>query len=890
MTEVKTKKIPKTYDPLKAEEKWYPEWEKSGLFHGDSNSDKKPFSIVIPPPNVTDILHLGHALNNTLQDILVRWKRSMDYEVEWMPGVDHAGIATQVVVEKNLTKEGKSRQELGREKFLKRIWEWKEEKFDLILNQLKRIGCSCDWERKRFTMDEGLSRAVKEVFIRLYDKGLIYRGNRLINWCPRCLTTLSDDELEREEIDTHLWYIKYKIKGSDRYLTVATTRPETMLGDTAVAVNPNDKRYKDLVGESAILPILDRELPIVADDYVDLEFGTGAVKVTPAHDPNDFEIGNRHNLEKINILNDDGSLNENAGKFAGMDRFAARKKLVEELKKRDYLEKIEDHKLAVATCYRCETVVEPYLSIQWFVKMEPMAKPAIEALKSGELKFHPAHWSKTYLYWLENIRDWCISRQLWWGHRIPAYHCKDCGEITVAREAPSACSKCKSSKIEQDPDVLDTWFSSWLWPFSTFGWPDDTPEIRKFFPTKALFTASEIIYLWVARMIMASYEFTGKLPFNDVYIHGTVRDVNGEKMSKSKGNGIDPIDIIDKFGADALRISMILATPEGQDPLIDEKSFEIGRNFANKIWNASRFVIMNLDGFDYKGDIDLDSEKLELPDIWILSRLAKTIGQVNNYLSGYRFNTAAKTAYDFIWKDYCDWYLEMIKPRLADDQAEVVKNQARMVAGYVLVQIIRLLHPFMPYLTEEIYHNLPDIDESVFLNNLGWPKPPLKYINEDLEKNFGIIQGVIGAIRNIRAEMDVPPGKKADVMIKTYDKATTAVLENQKTQVTVLGKIDNLVIGEETKKPPLSASAVIPEGEIYIPLEGLIDLEGERTRLEKELQKQTKYLERIKKKLSNPDFLDRAPSEVIESEKGKKVLAEESINRLNRNLESLAGW
>ncbi|UCC80314.1 MAG: valine--tRNA ligase [Candidatus Zixiibacteriota bacterium] len=885
-----TKKIPKAYEPKKAEEVWYPRWEQSGMFHGDPDSERKPFSIVIPPPNVTDILHLGHALNNTLQDILIRWKRSMDFEVEWMPGVDHAGIATQVVVEKNLTKEGKSRQELGREKFLKKVWDWKEEKFDMILNQLKRIGCSCDWERKRFTMDEGLSRAVKEVFIRLYEKGLIYRGNRLINWCPRCLTTLSDDELEREDIDTHLWYIKYKIKGSDRYITVATTRPETMLGDTGVAVNPKDKRFRDLVGKSAILPILDRELPIITDDYVDTEFGTGAVKVTPAHDPNDFEIGDRHNLEKLNILNDDGSLNDNAGKFSGMDRFAARKKLVEELKEHGYLEKIEDHKLAVATCYRCETVVEPYLSIQWFVKMQPLAKPAVDALKSGELKFHPAHWSKTYLYWLENIRDWCISRQLWWGHRIPAYYCKGCGEIIVSGDTPKECPKCKSSKIEQDPDVLDTWFSSWLWPFSTFGWPEDTPEIRKFFPTKALFTASEIIYLWVARMIMASYEFTGKIPFNDVYIHGTVRDELGEKMSKSKGNGIDPLEIIDKFGADALRVSMILATPEGQDPLINEKSFEIGRNYANKIWNAARFVITNLNGFDHRAALDTDPKELELPDIWILSRLAKTIGQVNNYLSGYRFNTAARTAYDFIWKDYCDWYLEMIKPRLAKDRPEEVKNRARMISGYVLVQILRLLHPFMPFVTEEIYHILPDVGEDEFLNSLGWPVPPLKYMNDDLEKDFELVQNVIGAIRNIRAEMDVPPGKKADVLIKIADNNMIAILENQKTQLITLGKIENLTIGKDVRKPPLSASAVISAGEIYIPLEGLIDLESERGRLEKELQKQRQYLERIKKKLANADFLNRAPSEVIEAEKEKKTIAEESINRLNKNLESLAGW
>ncbi len=884
------KEIPKAYEPAKVEQLWYPRWEQAGLFHGKIDSDKKSYSIVIPPPNVTDVLHIGHALNNTLQDIMIRWRRAMGYESEWMPGVDHAGIATQVVVEKNLAKEGISRQKLGREKFLKKVWSWKDDKFDRILNQLKRIGCSCDWDRTRFTMDEGLSRAVIEVFVRLYEKGLIYQGNRLINWCPRCLTSLSDDELEREDIDSRLWFIKYKIKGSDEYLTVATTRPETMLGDTAIAVNPKDKRFAKVVGQSAILPILDRELPIIADDFVDMEFGTGAVKVTPAHDPNDFEIGNRHNLERINILNDNGSLNENAGKYAGLDRYEGRRKLVEDLKDRGHLEKIEDYKLSVSVCYRCDTVVEPYLSLQWFVKMASLAGPAIEAVKSGELKFYPDHWSKTYLYWLENIRDWCISRQLWWGHRIPAYHCRDCAEVAVAREKPQVCGKCGSANIEQDPDVLDTWFSSWLWPFSTFGWPDETPEIKKFFPTKSLFTASEIIYLWVARMVMASYEFMGRLPFNDVYIHGTVRDADGEKMSKSKGNGINPIEIIDKYGADALRISLILATPEGQDPYISEKSFESGRNFANKIWNASRFVISNFDGYEPKLEISPEVKDLELPDVWILSRLAKTIGQVNNYLSGYRFNTAARTAYDFIWKDFCDWYLEMIKPRLASVAVEEVKNRARQVAGFVLMQILRMLHPFMPFVTEEIYHLLPGVAEDEFLSNAGWPEPALKFINDKLEKDFELVQTVIGAIRNVRAEMDVPPGKTADVLIKTSDEKAAAILEEQRAQLIILGRINNLVIGSDIKKPPLAASSVVSIGEIYIPLEGLIDMESERKRLDKELEKQKQYLERIKKKLANSDFLNRAPSEVIDSEKEKQAATEESIEKLNKNLESLSGW
>lgn len=884
------KEIPKVYEPKKAEEIWYKRWADSGLFHGKVDSDKKPYSIVIPPPNVTDILHLGHALNNTLQDILIRWRRAMDYEAEWMPGVDHAGIATQVVVEKNLTKEGISRQQLGRDKFLKRVWAWKEDKFDRIIDQLKRMGCSCDWERTRFTMDEGLSRAVLEVFIHLYEKDLIYRGNRLVNWCPRCLTSLSDDELEREDIDSHLWYIKYKIKGSDEYLTVATTRPETMLGDTGVAVNPKDKRYKTLVGKSAILPILDRELPIIADNYVDMEFGTGVVKITPAHDANDFEVGERHGLEKINILNSDGTLNENAGKYSGMDRYDARRKLVEELKQRGILEKIEDYKLSVSVCYRCDTVVEPYLSIQWFVRMKPLAGPAIEAVKSGELKFHPDHWSKTYLYWLENIRDWCISRQLWWGHRIPAYHCKDCAEITVARQQPAKCPKCGSSRIEQDPDVLDTWFSSWLWPFSTFGWPEQTGQLEKFFPTKALFTASEIIYLWVARMVMASYEFTGKIPFSDVYIHGTVRDILGEKMSKSKGNGIDPLEIIDKFGADAMRISLVLATPEGQDPFISEKSFELGRNFANKIWNASRFVISNFDGNKPNYDLNIESRELDLPDIWILSRLAKTIGQVNNYLSGFRFNTAARVAYDFIWKDFCDWYLEMIKPRLAKSAPEEVKGLARDVSGYVLIQILRLLHPFMPFVTEEIYHLLDSVDDNSLLNSLGWPEPPLKYINDKLEKDFELVQEVISAIRTIRSEMDVPPGKRADVLIKTSDGKAAEILAGLEPQLINLGRIETLTIGEDLKKQPLSASGVISCGEIFMPLEGLIDLDSERTRLEKELEKQKAFLKRIKKKLANSDFLDRAPSDVIEAEKEKQIVAEDSISKLNKNLEMLSGW
>jgi len=586
--------LSKHYNPKLTEDKWYQFWLGKAFFHADVKSKKETFSVVIPPPNVTDVLHLGHALNNTLQDILIRWKRMQGYEVEWLPGTDHAGIATQVILEKNLAKEGSSKEKLGREKFVELAWEWKRKNGDAILNQLKKIGCSCDWDRTRFTLDDGLSEAVLEVFVHLYNKGLIHRGKRIINWCPRCQTSISDDETEREEKEGSLWYIKYKLKGSDEYITVATTRPETMLGDTAVAVNPKDKRFKNLLSKSAILPILDRELRIVADDFVDPEFGTGMVKVTPAHDPNDFEIGQRHDLEKINVMNPNGTMNENAGKFAGMDRYACRQALVAELKKKKLLEKIEPYRVPVALCYRCGTEIEPYLSEQWFVKMKPLAQPAIEAVETGKVRFYPERWTKTYMHWMENIRDWCISRQLWWGHRIPVWYCQDCNQTIVAKTAPSECTKCKSKNLKQDEDVLDTWFSSWLWPFSTFGWPEKAPELEKFYPTRALFTASEIIFLWVARMVMAGYEFMGREPFSDVYIHGTVRDEFGVKMSKSLGNGIDPLEIIDEYGADALRTTMMLVTPEGQDTLIARRTFQVGQHFANKLWNMAKFVMANL--------------------------------------------------------------------------------------------------------------------------------------------------------------------------------------------------------------------------------------------------------------------------------------------------------
>ncbi|MCK4404332.1 MAG: valine--tRNA ligase, partial [candidate division Zixibacteria bacterium] len=831
----------------------------------------------------------------------IRWKKMQGYEAEWLPGTDHAGIATQVIIEKKLAKEGSSKEKLGREKFVELAWEWKRKTGDAILDQLKKIGCSCDWARTRFTLDEGLSEAVLEVFVHLYNKGLIYRGKRIINWCPRCQTSISDDETEREEKDGSLWYIKYKIKGSDEYISVATTRPETMLGDTAVAVNPQDKRFKKLVGKSAILPILDREIKIVADDFVDPEFGTGMVKVTPAHDPNDFEIGQRHNLEQINVMNPNGTMNENAGKFAGMDRYACREALVAELKKKKFLEKIEPYRVPVALCYRCRTEIEPYLSEQWFVKMKPLAKPAIEAVKTGKVRFYPEHWTKTYMHWMENIRDWCISRQLWWGHRIPVWYCQDCNEILVSKTTPSECAKCKSRNLKQDEDVLDTWFSSWLWPFSTFGWPDKTPELERFYPTKALFTASEIIFLWVARMVMAGYEFMGKEPFSDVYIHGTVRDEHGVKMSKSLGNGIDPLEIIDEYGADALRTTMMLVTPEGQDTLIARRTFQVGQHFANKLWNVSKFVMGHLpDGTtseDFVGAIHESplpgKRDFKLEDRWILSRLYRTVSEVTDFMEKYRFNSAVKSLYEFIWHDFCDWYVEMIKQRFSLPGEEKDKLIAQKVAHLVLNHILRLLHPFAPFVTEDIWHHLykgrMDGDHSSVLM-AGWPSCLKELIDENLEETQKRVQDVVISIRNIRSEMNVPPARWADVLIKVDNKSLQRILEDNQDHIKNLGKVGNLKIGIRMAKPDHAASAVIKDAEIFVPLEGLIDLEQERMRLEKEIARVTKLLEKTIKKLSNEDFLKRAPKQIIEKEKARREEYRKMVEKLNKNLEGIVGW
>jgi len=881
-----TIELPKNYDPHAAEKRWSPVWDEKGYFHADPNSDKPRFSIVIPPPNVTNILHLGHALNNTMQDILIRQKRMAGYETEWLPGTDHAGIATQVVVEKQLKSEGKDRRKLGREKFVQRVWEWKDKHGGEILNQLKDMGCSCDWPRTRFTMDETLSRAVMEVFVRLYNKGYIYRGTYIINWCPRCQTTLSDDELERQEESSSLWYIKYPLE-DEGYLTVATTRPETMLGDTALAVSPGDKRYKSYVGKTAILPLLKRKLKIISDRYIDPEFGTGVLKVTPAHDPNDYLLGKKHELEEINIMTPDAKINENGGKYKGLDRYEARKRVVADLEKAGLLEKIEPYNLAAGRCYRCSTVIEPLLSEQWFVKMKELAAPAIEAVKSGRIKFHPDHWSKVYLHWMENIRDWCISRQLWWGHRIPVYTNKKTKEVIVSATPPT------NGDFQQDEDVLDTWFSSWLWPFSTFGWPEKTAELKAFYPTAALFTASEIIYLWVARMVMSGCEFLGEIPFSDVYIHGTVRDAKGIRMSKSLGNGIDPRDIIKEYGTDALRVSLVLAAPEGQDPLISFNTFDQGRNFANKLWNAARLVLANQPDQPAGLDLAAQKDKLHPTDRWILSRLARAIQTVDDNLAAFKFNAAAKGLYDFVWAEFCDWYLEFVKPRFYNQENSAEQVQAQEVSRHVLREVTRLLHPLMPFVTEELWSQMAQLRAEGDAEHVvvgGWPTADDTWLDPKLEAAIQQVQDVISAIRTVRAEMKIPPGKQVTAIIRTQRKKLQQNLEIYEENIRILGRLGELQVGPHVEKPTPSASAVIKDAEIFIPLEGVIDLEKERRRLEKELERVTAQVAKINKKLENPDFLDRAPQEVVAREKAKRTDFERMLGQLNEHLEKLVGW
>lgn len=911
--------LQKAYNPHEVEDRIYKGWEEKGYFHAKPDKSKKPYSIVIPPPNITGILHMGHALNNTLQDILIRFKRMQGFEAEWMPGTDHAGIATQNVVERKLAKENVKRQDLGREKFVEEVWKWREEYGSTIIRQLKKLGCSCDWERTRFTMDEGLSDAVLDVFIKLYQKGLIYRGNYIINWCPRCQTALSDEESQHKDVDGMLYYVKYPVKSivhspssiaKDEYVIVATTRPETMLGDVAVAVNPKDKRYKSLKGKTLLLPILNRELKVIFDPIVDLKFGTGALKVTPAHDPVDFELGLKHSLEQINVMNEDASINSLGGDYEGMDRFEAREAIVEDLKDRGLFVKSEAHRHAVGHCYRCHTMVEPRLSPQWFVKMKPLAKPAIEAVKKGKIKFYPKRWTKVYLDWMVNIRDWCISRQIWWGHRIPVYYCQKCMEtgirkseilnpkseinpnvqnpktagIIVSKTRPEKCPACGSTEITQDEDVLDTWFSSWLWPFTTLGWPKETPDLEYFYPTSALVTAQEIIFFWVARMIMAGYEFMGEFPFRDVYIHGTVRDITGTKMSKSLGNVIDPLDMIEKYGTDALRFSIISITAQGQDVFLSEGKFELGRNFANKLWNASRFILMNLKRDEINTDLCVFFKltELTLPQRWILSRFYSTLRDVGDCLDGYKFNEAANLIYEFLWHEFCDWYIEIAKSTIGDKTSQVILYK-------ILEKSLRMLHPIMPFITEEIWQKLSGgkekIADSIMISS--WPHVQKEMISPSAEADMRVLIELITAIRNMRAVWGVEPGLEVSAMINIHEKDNEKLLKDNESFIKRMARISDLKIGK-IAKPKNSAVNVVGKTEVYMPLQGLIDFEKEKARLKKEETRIENEMKSLAARLKDKNFLEKAPEDVVKKQKERKSELEVQIKKLKDNLKEIS--
>jgi len=876
------RQLPKVYKPQEVETKWYDYWLKKGFFHAEVEKGKKPFCIVIPPPNVTGKLHLGHALNNTLQDILTRYHRMKGDNTLWLPGTDHAGIATQVRVEEELAKEGLSRHELGREEFLKRVWAWKEEYGGTIIRQLKRLGASCDWQRERFTMDEGCSRAVKEVFLRLYQKGLIYRGSYLVNWCPQCATTLSDIEVEHEEREGRLWHIRYPLAEGDGYIQVATTRPETMLGDTAVAVHPDDERYRELVGKKAILPLMNREIPIIADPMVDREFGTGAVKITPAHDLNDFELGLRHNLPQVTVIGFDARMTAEAGKYAGLDRYEARKKVLEDLAAEGLLAGEEVHHHALGTCYRCDTVVEPLISKQWFVRMKPLAEPAAQVVREGKIRFVPERFAKIYLNWVDNIRDWCISRQLWWGHRIPVWYCLDCGTEIAAAEAPGTCPDCGSKRMEQDPDVLDTWFSSALWPFSTLGWPEKTPELEHFYPTSVLVTARDIIFFWVARMVFMGLEFMEEIPFADVLMHGLVLDKDGKKMSKSRPETIvDPQDVIDEYGADILRFTLATGTALGQDQRFQMERVEGARNFANKIWNAARFLGMNLD--DYEEAKGEEEDGFTLPDQYILSRLQRVTAEAGEMIDRYDLGGAANLLYDFIWSEYCDWYIEAAKPQLKADGA--VRRRTQQVLVKVFRQIMVLLHPFMPFITEEIWQALPHEGESVMV--APWPEPDEKLINPEAEEKMGLLMEVTRAIRNIRAESRVEPGRKVEAILLAGPEEKE-ILEENRLYLEVLAGLGQLaILPEGSAKPEQAVSAVVTGVEVYLPLAGLVDLEKEKERLEKELAELEKEKERLEKKLANTQFLAKAPEAVVAKEKEKLAAVEEKYAKVSARLAEL---
>lgn len=877
------KALNKVYDPRAVEEKWYRYWSERDYFRAPfPAAGQSTFSIVMPPPNVTGSLHLGHALDNTLQDILTRWHRMLGEATLWMPGTDHAGIATQARVEEELAGEGLNKYDLGRERFLERVWDWKHQYGNKITRQLRLLGASCDWSRERFTMDEGCSRAVREVFVRLYEKGLIYRGSYIINWCPRCHTTISDIEVEHEEEVGRLWYIRYPFKDGSGGVVVATTRPETMLGDTAVAVNPEDKRYQGIIGKTVVLPLVNREIPVIADSYVDPSFGTGAVKITPAHDPNDFEVAARHNLASITVIGKEAVMTEEAGSYAGMERYTCRGQVIADLKAQGFLLKEEEYTHAVGHCYRCGTVIEPLVSPQWFVRMAPLAAPAIKAAREGKVRFVPERFTKIYLNWLENIRDWCISRQLWWGHRIPVWYCQQCGEEICSLEDPEECPACASTALEQDPDVLDTWFSSALWPFSTMGWPGQTPELEHFYPTSVLVTGRDIIFFWVARMLFMGLEFMGQVPFREVLIHGLVLDAQGRKMSKSLGNGVDPIEVIEQYGADTLRFMLVTGNTPGNDLRFHPERLEGTRNFANKIWNAARFALLNLENFE---PVPLNREGFTLADRWILSRLNQLTRKVTAGLEAYEVGEVARLLYEFFWGEFCDWYIELIKPRLyGDDQG------ARKVAQNVLVEVLgkslQLLHPFMPFITEEIWQHLPGNRDSIMISS--WPRFLPERDDREAEATMELVMAVIRAIRNLRSEMNVPPGRQAEVILVTSDHKTRHALQDTSAYLEALAVAKPIYFKATLDQAPARAATAVTGGvQVFLPLVGLIDLEKEQARLEKELQNIRKELERVKKKLSNRDFRTKAPADIVAKEEAKAAEMRSTIATLSQRLSYL---
>ena len=878
-----SKELAKTYDPKAIEEKLYERWCENKYFHAEVDRSRKPFTTVMPPPNITGKLHMGHALDNTLQDILIRYKRMQGYNALWIPGTDHAAISTEVKVTNQLKEEGIDKKELGREGFLERTWQWKEEYAGTIENQLKKLGISCDWDRERFTMDEGCSKAVEEVFIKLYEKGYIYKGSRIINWCPKCKTSLSDAEVEHEEQAGNFWHIKYPIVGTDRFLEIATTRPETMLGDTAIAVHPDDERYKDIVGKNVLLPLVNKEIPVVADYYVDKEFGTGAVKITPAHDPNDFEVGKRHNLEEINIMNDDATINEKGGKYAGMDRYEARKAIVEDLKEQGYLVEIEPHSHNVGTHDRCGTTVEPLIKQQWFVKMEELAKPAIEALKTGELKFVPERFNKIYLHWLENIKDWCISRQIWWGHRIPAYYCDECGDFVVAREMPETCPHCGCTHFTQDEDTLDTWFSSALWPFSTLGWPDKTEDLDYFYPTDVLVTGYDIIFFWVIRMVFSGYEHTGKSPFHTVLIHGLVRDSQGRKMSKSLGNGIDPLEVIDQYGCDALRLTLVTGNAPGNDMRFYHERVESSRNFANKVWNASRFIMMNM---EENVVAEPDASLLNEADKWILSRVNRLAKDVTENMDKFELGIAVQKVYDFIWDEFCDWYVETAKYRIYHKEEEKAAADCVLwVLKTVLKQALKLLHPFIPFITEEIYSVLVPEEESLMMSE--WPQFHAEWDFPAEENVMEHVKEITRGIRNMRAEMNVPNNRKTKVYVVCEDTEICDGISTLENSIKPLMMAEKILV-QQTKEniADNAVSVVVPDAVVYLPLEDLVDFEQEMERLQKEEEKLKKEIKRAEGMLSNERFISKAPEAKVQEEREK---LEKYTQMLQQVQERMAG-